>query len=490
VRVGVISQEVYPLLYGGIGVQMYLLAEHLAEAGHEVEFFTRMPKGNHPAAQGAVPSGMRLHFVDAEQGDGPGYLPAMAYARAVDVAVRGFHQHSPLELLIAIDFCGESFFLQLAPLERGDGRAVPTIMTLHGASRDVNRANSRPLTLDDEIISLQEEISIIASTMCLAPSRVYWEQLQSRLPLGDMPARIVPNFFNRAVFLREGRQDESAAAVEGAPKKIVFVGRLEYRKGIDLLVEAFARLSASRSDVELHIVGRDLEWKEYNGSFAAYWQNALPVDLRQKVCFHGHASPEQVNQVLESAYVAVFPSRWEPFGIVALEAMAAGVPVVVTADTGLAEIVGAGYELLAELDSGVNGLVRVLGMVLDDVALRSRVSQRAQARAEELWGNAHTGILSALSEIAAGKPLSRCQLPGPLIGKLQMLVWEHGAKTAEARHKEATALAGEVEFRDKLLLAEEEKILQRDDEIRKRDERIAAQQEEIHQLMQRLGKRR
>jgi glycosyltransferase involved in cell wall biosynthesis len=456
------------------------MAKQLVEAGHNVEFFTRMPREGAPPVDPALVSGVRLHFIGEGQTGESNYLPSLAYAQVVDNAVRKFHQENSLDLLIATDFYGESFFLQCDPLERVNGKTVPIIMTLHGASRDVNRANRKSLTIEDEIICLQEEISIAASDMCLTPSRVYWAQLKERMPLGDKSVRVVPNFFNRSVFARDG---QAADKTEGAPRKIVFVGRLEYRKGIDLLLEAFIHLAATQSNVELHIFGRDLEWPEYHGSFVSYWQNALPAELRQRCHFHGHQSPERLKETLQSAYVAVFPSRWEPFGIVALEAMAAGVPVVVTSDTGLAEIVGPEYELLVDSETGAQGLADVLDLVLRDEVLRSRVSGLVREWASQLWSDAHTGVQSALARVESGELSSQRKLPGALLSELQKLVLKYGAQTVQIVHSEIDVLAKKIQASHEQILRRDDEMLKRDRQIIERDETIGKLQAEIHRLI-------
>ncbi|MFN4895165.1 MAG: glycosyltransferase family 4 protein [Pseudomonadota bacterium] len=481
-RVGVLSQEMYPLFYGGIGVQMYLVAKCLVEAGHSVEFFTKGLTGAHPDMASQLPAGIRVHFVSSHSTPDWDYLPSLSYARRAERLVRKVHEQSELDLLLVTDFGGESLFLQLAPLLRRDGRDVPMVMTIHGASRDVNQANLRTLTLEDEIICLQEEIAIACSSVCLAPSQIYWKQILERLDLAEMPVRIIPNFFNRELFSDPIPSVSSGSEHKSDRKKIVFVGRLEYRKGIDILLAAFDRVASSRSDIELHIVGRDLEWSEYKGYFSEYWLSKLSLEVAQMVHFHGHKSPEELKSLIQSAYVAVFPSRWEPFGIVALEAMATGMPVVVTAGTGLAEIVGARYELLIDRDSSDSDLERVLKKVIDDDVLRDRIGAECRILADELCNRAQRDLLAALNELQSRGLSSSRKLPGRLIARLQASVLEYGVGCAAASRNDSHELIKAVEVRDAIIQTEQQKILQKDTEILKRDAIISAQQEEIARL--------
>lgn len=481
-RIGILSQEMFPLMYGGMGVQMSLLARFLVEIGHEVEFFTKKSDSS-PADGGGVRAEWRTEYVQVEHASH--YLPTISYAKAVDTKVCKRHQEAPFDLLFTVDFGGESFFLQMEPLIGTNGKPVPIVMTVHGASRDVNEANVKQSGVDDEVICLQEEIALACSSLCILPSHEYMKRLFGRLNLNEMPVRVIPNFYDDNLFAPQA----SSRQFQTPPFQIVYVGRLHHSKGVDLLVEAFRTLVRTYPEAELHLVGRDLWWDEYGDSFVAHWKKVLPAEILSRVFFHGNKALHEVREQLNSAYVAVFPSRFETFGIAALEAMSIGVPVIGTAGTGLAEVVGVNDELLVSCPPTAEKLAEAISRLLQDSALRARVSMQGIARAQAMLAQSKREVQSVLSAAQSGLLQWRGMLPGSLVRKLEMLLWEHGARAAEMGRAETSALACEIELRDKLILAEEKKILQRDDEIRKRDERIAAQQKEIHQLMQRLGKR-
>ena len=147
--------------------------------------------------------------------------------------------------------------------------------------------------------------------------------------------------------------------------RIVCVGRLRREKGHSTLLEAFARVHAIRPEVSLDLVGDGPE----RGSLE---QQVRLLHLDESVVFHGDLT--SVWPLLQTATVAAQPSLVEQFGISALEAMAAGVPLV-AADTG-------GLRLLLN-ESGAGLLVRpgdagalaiALDRVLEDRALRMRLA--------------------------------------------------------------------------------------------------------------------
>ena len=123
--------------------------------------------------------------------------------------------------------------------------------------------------------------------------------------------------------------------LEGNPS-FLFVGHLVYRKGIDNLLKAFKMLITSDmikgKEPMLHIIGTGL----LEGSCKQF---VALNGLTQKIKFWGEISESRKFQLIKGADIIVVPSRCEPFGIVALEGMAAGKPLIATSVGGIPEIV-------------------------------------------------------------------------------------------------------------------------------------------------------
>ena len=129
------------------------------------------------------------------------------------------------------------------------------------------------------------------------------------------------------------------SAPDAAPL-LLFVGRLDREKGVDTLLEAFARVLERVKDARLRIVGR--------GPLLPSLQAlAHRLQVSDRVTFAGWREPARVEDDLAQAWAVVAPSTWpEPFGLVAVEAMVRGVPAIVTNHGGFAETV----------EHGVSGL--------------------------------------------------------------------------------------------------------------------------------------
>jgi glycosyltransferase involved in cell wall biosynthesis len=141
----------------------------------------------------------------------------------------------------------------------------------------------------------------------------------------------------------------------------VYVGRLEVEKGVETLLRAFVRVREAEPQARLRIVGR--------GNQAAHLQQlATTLGLTPAVTFTGWLGPDQVEQQLSDPWALVAPSLWaEPLGLVALEAIVRGVPVIASENGGFADTV----------EHGVSGLLFPNG---DETALAPRMLEIIRAR--------------------------------------------------------------------------------------------------------------
>ncbi|MBU1695359.1 MAG: glycosyltransferase [Verrucomicrobia bacterium] len=120
----------------------------------------------------------------------------------------------------------------------------------------------------------------------------------------------------------------------------LFSGQLIPRKGVDLLLRAFARTAAERQDVALLILG--------DGPLRESLEKSVPEEIRDRVHFVGQVPQADLPRYFAAASVFVFPSRYDGWGVVINEACAAGLPVLST------DAVGAALDLVQD---GVNGFI-------------------------------------------------------------------------------------------------------------------------------------
>jgi glycosyltransferase involved in cell wall biosynthesis len=121
-----------------------------------------------------------------------------------------------------------------------------------------------------------------------------------------------------------------------ADPTFVYCGRLDVEKGIALLLRAFARLRRFIPAARLRVIGTGPERMNMEAL-------SVSLGLREAVAFLGWLDPPAMERHFEEAWASVVPSLWaEPFGLVAVEAITRGVPVIVSAAGGLGEVVEPG----------------------------------------------------------------------------------------------------------------------------------------------------
>ncbi|MEO9220606.1 MAG: glycosyltransferase family 4 protein, partial [Mycobacteriaceae bacterium] len=154
---------------------------------------------------------------------------------------------------------------------------------------------------------------------------------------------------------------------------LLFLGRLEWEKGIQDAIAALARVRRTHPGTRLVVAGA--------GSQLAWLQDqARRHRVLRAVTFTGHLTRPELLDWLARADAVVLPSRYEPFGIVALEAAAAGTPLVASSAGGLGEAVLDGVTGLSFAPADVAGLTTAVRGVLDDPAAAAERARRARAR--------------------------------------------------------------------------------------------------------------
>jgi len=158
---------------------------------------------------------------------------------------------------------------------------------------------------------------------------------------------------------------------------VAFVGRLVREKGTHVLIEAFEQVTRHLPEAQLLIVGDGPE----RGALA---DNVQARGLSHNVQFLGHLSHDAMAQSLKPARVHVVPSLWaEPFGIVAVEAMMRGLPVIASAHGGLQEIVDDGSTGLLVPPGNSDRLAEALLQILSHQETSERMGAAGYARAVE-----------------------------------------------------------------------------------------------------------
>lgn len=344
---------------GGVQVHVRELAAHLRERGHDVRI---LAPGRHSGKRDdawivgrAIP--VRGNGSVARISFGP--QVAMVVARALKEARPDIiHVHEPLVPSVSMH----------AVLNA----SAPVVATFHS---NVGR----------------ERMSSVWFKLAAPMVRPVWNRIAQRIAvseaarhsvtsrMGDDELLIVPNGVNVERF------SAAKAATLEAGRHVLFVGRLEERKGFRIAVEAFAQLAVAYPDLRLLVVGDGSERDAVDD---------LDPPVRARVEMLGRVDDERLAGYLRAANLYIGPATGgESFGIVLAEAMAAGLPIVASDISGYRDVARNGVEALLVPPGDAGALVGAVRRVLDDPALAKSLGERGARRAHDFAWDTVTGRL-------------------------------------------------------------------------------------------------
>jgi glycosyltransferase involved in cell wall biosynthesis len=163
-------------------------------------------------------------------------------------------------------------------------------------------------------------------------------------------------------------------------RTLLYVGRLETRKGVDLLLAALPSVLATRPRVRAVLVGSDA-----NASWETRWRAEAPPAVRDQVVFSGVVDDDALAAHYRNADVLVAPSRYESFGLMFAEGMSWGLPVVALRAPGAIDLIQDGLTGMLTPPEDVPALASAIGRIADDAALRSRLGQASREHARRCY---------------------------------------------------------------------------------------------------------
>jgi D-inositol-3-phosphate glycosyltransferase len=292
---------------------------------------------------------------------------------------------------------------------------VPLVHMFHTLGHLKNGAT--PPGADREpAVRLAEEARIVGAVDRLIAATVV-ERAHLVSQYGADPARIavIPCGVDTELFAPGDRRAARAELGLGEDPRLLYVGRQSPIKGLETLLDAMARLRAGGTPARLSIVGGDAD-EPLDGHEAALRERLARLGLGDAVTFVGAQPQDRLPAWYNAADVTVLPSYYESFGMVALEAMACGSPVVASRVGGLQTTVRDRVTGLLVPDHDPAALADALGRLLDDDDLRWRLGREgvrwaAQHRwpcvAEAVCREYAALVEAAATHLAAG----RCQEP-------------------------------------------------------------------------------
>lgn len=248
---------------------------------------------------------------------------------------------------------------------------LPLVSTIHATEAGRNGG------IHDEVqryINDTEWMLTYESSEVIVNSKFMKNDLQRLFGLPYEKINVVANGINSTAYSGvEKDYDFRRQYAADNEKIILFMGRLVYEKGVQHLISAMPKILENYHDAKPVIAGKGGMLDELKAQVEA-------MGLGQKVYFTGYLNAKQVSKMYKCADISVFPSTYEPFGIVALEAMLAGVPTVVSDVGGLNEIVEHGVDGMKSYAGNPNSLADSILELLFNPQLCESISKKAKTK--------------------------------------------------------------------------------------------------------------
>ena len=253
---------------------------------------------------------------------------------------------------------------------------IPIVATIHATE---SGRNSGIHTETQRYINDTEWLLTYEATEVIVNSNFMKSEIQRLFGLPFEKINVIPNGINLTNYTGIERDyDLRRQYAMDNEKIILYVGRLVYEKGIQYLIGAMPKILQNYNDAKLVICGK-------GGMIDELRTEVHNLGIDNKVYFAGYCDSKKVPKMYKCADVAVFPSTYEPFGIVALEAMLAGVPTVVSDVGGLNEIINHGVTGMKSYAGNSNSIADSVLSLLFDKKLCDTVSKNAIKEVKELY---------------------------------------------------------------------------------------------------------
>ena len=393
-KILMLSWEYPPRVVGGISRVVHDLSHKLIQEGHDVTVVTYRD-GNVPYIEDD--NGVMVYRVDNFMISSNNLIDWTMQLNFNMIAKVGeiIAEKGSFDVIHAHDW-----LVAYAAKTLKTAYSIPLVCTIHATEAGRNsgiRDEQQKYINDTEWMLTYESSEVIVN------SNYMRSELQRLFGLPYEKINVIPNGVNLNMY--DGIEKDYDFRRKYAmynEKNILFMGRLVYEKGIQTLIAAMPKILNHYHDAKLLIAGK-------GGMIDELRNQVNYLGLGNKVYFTGYLGSKDVQRMYKCADVSVFPSTYEPFGIVALEAMLSGTPVVVSDVGGLNDIIDHGVNGMKSYAGNANSLADSILTLLFDQKLCDAVTKNAVAKVKNEYNwtgitkNTHFAYEKAIAETVATK---------------------------------------------------------------------------------------
>ena len=368
-----ISREFPPdTAFGGIAIFSLDTALMLRGQGHQVTVFSQSLGPSHILEyQGLIVHKIQVPRFCSSYNNLPIFI--LAFNAVVMSEVIRCHRTQPFDLIDVPDHLAEGLFSTLF-------LDIPVITRLHTPYSLIVEMglNNYKKSLSFFLIKMMEKIALSRSDALYAPCADIVRLSKNLLSFGQVPVEIFGYPLDLTLFSPQHTETHDG------PPRILFIGRLEQRKGIETIAEAFPKVFSACPDARLTLLGNDTPNIRGFSSAKEYLRDFFgKAQCVKNVTFSSHISLDQLPSVLRCHDVIWIPSIYDNYPLICLEAMACGKAVIVSNAGGLPEIVRHGETGLVFNKGDSDSLAKLTLELFYDLELAAQLGQNARKYALE-----------------------------------------------------------------------------------------------------------
>jgi glycosyltransferase involved in cell wall biosynthesis len=422
-KIAYVSKEFGPVTGGGIGTYIANVCEAFATAGHQVFLVTDCMT---EAGRSLLPNGVELvpTRVSPPHQKGQFFSEHQEYSHRVLDTLRGLAQTQELDVIEFPDYRAEGFATIRAKRLLNEFAGAKLIVKCHTPASLIFEINESKtlwpaMACDFEM----EDYCVRYADMVTSPSLALAEYFRERVGRADIrscpyPMHLPPSPAPRIFDQRQVRT-------------VRFLGSLQVRKGVDFFITAAARVLEIDPDFRFEIYGQDRNEPCLGQSYASLLAARIPESCRDRISFAGGVQYDAIPGILLKSCFCVFPSRWENWANVCLEAMAMGCVVIASNRGGMAEMIEHGKSGFLINPQNPREIADLILEQHKEVGRLEQISAAATARSREL-----ADPESARARIVANytRPLPARQWRQPAAKKVSVIIpfYNQGQYLAQA----------------------------------------------------------
>ncbi|MBE9199984.1 MULTISPECIES: glycosyltransferase [unclassified Nodularia (in: cyanobacteria)] len=369
-KIAYVSREFGPITGGGIGTYIANITKYMAKRGHDVYLITDCFTESNLHY---LPPNVTLIRTEPALSDRHFFTYNQNYSDRVYQTLKLL---TPFDVIEFAEYNAEGFTTIRAKKLLNEFANTQLVVKLHTPrSLLVEIDEEKHTTTQTPIDIYLEDYCVKNADIVTSPSASLAEYFTKRLDVNCITRSPYPLLLSTIKPTRK--------FVKSQIEKITFIGSIQVRKGVDTFIEAAKIILAKEPNFIFEMYGRDTYSAPFYRSYTEYLQKRIPYDLKDKIIFKGAAPYAEIPEILLDTCFCVFPSRWENWANVCLEAMSFGCVVIGSQEGGMSEMIEHGNSGFLINPSHAEEIAHTILDNYRNIAYLQQISETAQSSIQQ-----------------------------------------------------------------------------------------------------------